>query len=486
VNKIVFFLVFFVSLQVVSAKTYPFLYIPGMFDNGDLFNDEYAVAKTLNSVDGFYYTTYFSTGNVYDKEPLIIGSSIVNTKFQRLSVANLLGPRRQNISLYTMTDRLFAHIQGKSPRGKLLQCITRYKGNDFSGSVMRNGVSIQYRGLIEELWVKYGKDVSYQKKNDVFNVVLYPVAEKKYLSYSNADFYFSTPDEIKFNVVAHSSGGLSIRKYIEMCLNEGINHHVNQIINLSVPQEGARMNFRLKTAFPVLINDAIANIFAHKDTKSIALRDKVYTYKELINKSNLSMLQGDSFSAKNMQKLVGDYILYFIPFDGYHGVLGFDPALKDLRPDSRFVQSIKNKKLPDGISVYNYRVEKPYSPMFYNISRYLELGLSDGVVDFDDTFTGNIIDSDRTTTIVVDKANHIPFPYIKPLYELDKTIEQYYPFLSILIKQPQKRKEGIDIVQALFLSIMEEFNFNLEYFLANEDYSVIDYFADNPVTISGI
>jgi len=33
---------------------YPFLYIPGMFDNGDMFVNDYQTVKTLDGENGFY------------------------------------------------------------------------------------------------------------------------------------------------------------------------------------------------------------------------------------------------------------------------------------------------------------------------------------------------------------------------------------------------------------------------------------------------
>jgi hypothetical protein len=62
-------LVFLLVNILLSADEikHPFLYIPGMFDNGDLFTSEYNVVKTLNAKEGFYYKKYFSGKYNYDK-----------------------------------------------------------------------------------------------------------------------------------------------------------------------------------------------------------------------------------------------------------------------------------------------------------------------------------------------------------------------------------------------------------------------------------
>src|SRR4030042_4569393 len=78
--------------------TYPFIYIPGMFDNGDLLTKDSLLVKNLNNLDGYYYNNYFKN-NDYDKEPFSCSSNIVESKYNRLIVANLIGPYRTNISI---------------------------------------------------------------------------------------------------------------------------------------------------------------------------------------------------------------------------------------------------------------------------------------------------------------------------------------------------------------------------------------------------
>lgn len=469
--------IFIFSAIYLYPSAYPFIYIPGMFDNGDLFNKDYSVVETLNNESGFYFENYFKDGFDYNEYLIETGSSIVDSKYNRLSVANLLGEHRRNISLTLMSERFFSFMKGRASRGKILNNIIRYKGNDFSGYLEIENKNIYFNGIVEEVWAKYGSKVYYSKSGKDFRVSF-----KETLNYyENRNYYFEKHEDIKFNIVCHSSGGLAVRYYIKKCLEENTPHHINKIINLSVPQNGARMNYRLKDAFPELIDDAINSIYENKYSKSIVLNETEFKYSDLIKKSNLSMLYGDSKSSERMRKIVGDYILYHIPFDGYRGVLGFDPALKDLHPESRYLSKIRNNFIPSEIDVYNYRVTKPYSKMFENVAGYLRLELNDGVVDFRDTDTSYITSGNYVQDIAVDAANHIPFPYIKPLYELNNTIDKFYPFLSILVKRPVKRKDGVVLIEALFHAIMEEFDFNLKRFLVEEDYSVIDYFADNPV-----
>ena len=105
------------------------------------------------------------------------------------------------------------------------------------------------------------------------------------------------------------------------------------------------------------------------------------------------------------------------------------------------------------------------------------------VVDFRDTGVDHIPDFNtlNNTDFIVNNANHIPFPYIKPVFELRETVTQYYGFLKILLKKDQSKDQGINLLYALLKAIMTEFGLDLEYLLENENYSVIDYFADNPI-----
>jgi len=197
-------------------------------------------------------------------------------------------------------------------------------------------------------------------------------------------------------------------------------------------------------------------------------------------------MYGDKAGAKFLRKIVGSYILYNIPFDGHKNVLGFDPAIKDLHPGHRLIKSLNNECLPESINVYNFRVIKPYALMFENLADYLKLGKSDGAVDFLDTSLTDLPGFDKINNfdIIVEKANHIPFPYIKPVYHLKETIDENYFFLKILLNKKAEKDQNIVLIEGLFLAIMQEFGLKLEYLLKNENYSVIDYFADNPIQIN--
>ena len=64
---------------------YPFVYIPGMFDNGDLLTKDNLLIKETNGKDGFYYKNYFSEGYNYDDYEIFCGSNIIGSKYNRIS-----------------------------------------------------------------------------------------------------------------------------------------------------------------------------------------------------------------------------------------------------------------------------------------------------------------------------------------------------------------------------------------------------------------
>ena len=194
---------------------------------------------------------------------------------------------------------------------------------------------------------------------------------------------------------------------------------------------------------------------------------------------------GKVLKLKISKNLIGNYILYNIPFDGKRSVLGRDPALYDLHPDHNFIKKLNKSSMPEAIKIYNYKVISPNSKFFEYIAGCLGLGQNDGVVDILDTGLNQIPDFNKLNIkdIFVDKANHIPFPYIKPVFEMRSTIEENYPFLKIMVKNKLSKQEGLNTIEALFLSLMNEFGLDLDNILKNENYSVIDYFSDNPVDI---
>lgn len=488
--KILLILYLFTSFILLSAGEikYPFIYIPGMFDNGDMLNSNYLLVKNLNNKDGYYYNNYFNNEFNYENDIIFCSSNIVNSKYNRLVVANLIGKYRTNIDLDLMSDRLFALIQGKAPKFKNYKLITNHFGNDYSGYAIRSGKKIYFFGLLEEIWLKYGKKIYLKKYKDGYKVLLYNTNQKENnFCIINNNYYFNSPEEIKFNVVAHSSGGLAIRKYISICEKEKLPHGINLIINLSVPQKGARMNYALKNAFPELLKISIESVFNKKQTGKIEITEinKTYNYEEIIKKTNIDKMHENNKTAYYFRKIIGDYILYHIPFDGYKNVLGKDPALYDLHPDHKFIRELNKSTIPSDIEIFNFRVKSPYAKMFKNIGTFLNLTDNDGVVDFDDTSLINIKNYKelKIKDYIVEKANHIPFPYIKPLYELRETITKYYPFLKIMVKKNVSKVESINIIQAMMLAIMNEFGLNLDYLLKNENYSVIDYFAENPIEL---
>ncbi len=495
IKKIIIVCLIFIGLNAYMYSkniTYPFIYIPGMFDNGDLLTKDSLLVKNLNNIDGYYYNNYFKN-NDYDKEPFMCSSNIIGIKYNRLIVANLIGPYRTDISIWLMSDRLFCFMHGYAPNFKSYKNLTNYKGNDFEGTVTRDGKTIYFKGIIEEIWAKYGIKIFYKKIKDKNRIVLFPekINPEKYKNldfYINNNGYFDKPDKIKLNFIVHSSGGIALRRYIQLCKNYKIQNHINIIINLSVPQKGARLVYQLKGAFPELLNEAMNNFWINKDKKTVTLTNDVgkifnYTYNELIEKSKIKIIYGLSLNAKSFRKLIGNYILYKIPFDGHKNVLGTDPMLRDLHPDHRLIKILSKEPIPENIKIYNFRVKSANALMFKNLSKYLKLEDNDGVVDFRDTEIRDIPNGNKVFVedYIINNANHIPFPYIKPVYELRETISQYYGFLKILLKENQSKEEGINILNGLFKAIMNEFGLDLKYLLKNENYSIIDYFAENPV-----
>lgn len=463
---------------------YPIIHIPGMFDNGDFVTSESLLAKDCDAEDGFYYTNYFKDPYIYNKEPFVCSSSVVDTKYHRLIIANLLGEYRTDLRITLMSDRFFALMFGTAPRFKNYKRLTNYQGNDFAGSCIRDDKEIIFRGILEEVWSKYGKKVYYKITKQGNRVIIDDSQVKENTSfYINNEGYFDSPNDIKFNFIVHSSGGIVVRRYIELCQNNKLDPHINSIVNLSIPQKGARLVFALKGAFPKLIKEAIDNFWQYKDSKSITVDNKTFKYSDLIDLTSVRMLHGNSKKAIGFRKIIGNYILYFIPFDGKSCVLGTDPTIWDLHPKHNLIKRLKKVPIPDTVKIYNYRVIEPYALMFKKLGKFLELEKNDGVVDYRDTFLDDIPNYKKLEIVNfdVEKANHIPFPYIKAVYELRETIESYYSFLKILLKQKGTKEENITTLYALFKAIMTEFGLDLDYFLKNENYSVIDYFAENPV-----
>ena len=72
-------------------------------------------------------------------------------------------------------------------------------------------------------------------------------------------------------------------------------------------------------------------------------------------------------------------------------------------------------------------------------------------------------------------------PYIKPVFEMKETIDKNYGVLKILLKKNVSKEEGVIIIYLLFTAIMKEFGLELNKLMKEENYSVIDYFAENPV-----
>ena len=261
---------------------------------------------------------------------------------------------------------------------------------------------------------------------------------------------------------------------------------INLIVNLSVPQQGARLTLNLKRGFSRLIEEAIKS-FAKKEDGFVNIEKDgqviQYSYKDLMKKTRVEMMFGDNISAKIIREILGGYIYYFIPFDGRERVLGTDPALYDLNPTHNFIKKLNKEEIPEDIKIYNFRVKHPYAKMFASIGKYVELDLNDGAVDYRDTSLENIPNFSKLKikNIDVEQANHIPMPYIKPLFELRETVEKFYPVLSLLLKEKESKEDGVSIVQALISSITLEFGLDLKKFMKEENYSVIDYFAEHPV-----
>ncbi len=480
----ILFILFSLSeLYSFEEPKYPIIYIPGMFDNGDLLTKDNLLVKNTNDKDGFYYKNYFTEKYNYDDYEIFCGSNIVGSKYNRLVVANLIKEIRTNISIFLMSQRLYCLIEGEAPRFKNYYSLTNHKGNDYKGEFIKNGEKIYFYGLRQEIWSKYGNKVYYNVKNNKKTVSY----KKTDFFYENDNFYFNDPDDVKFNFITHSSGGLALREYVRLRLVEKKSVPVKNIVNLSVPQKGASMLLGMKKGFKNLIKHSADMFFKNENIKSVKIysseKEKIYTYKELIEKTNINLLRGSGKTADFLRGVLTDYILYFIPFDGHKRVLGNDPALYDLHPKHRLVILLNKTPIPENIAIYNYRVNNAYSTLFKNIGRFLNLEKNDGVVDFNDASLELIPGYDKLsiTDIEVDRANHIPLPYIKPLFELRETVENYYPVLGALLKKKTNKEESIDTVYALMSAILIETGLDLEFFLENENFSVIDYFAENPV-----
>lgn len=112
-----------------------------------------------------------------------------------------------------MTDRFFVLLHGKAHLGKNYYNLRNYQGNDFIGYCIRDGRIIYFKGLIEEIWAKYGKKVHFFLKNNKFYI---DKTNKSKYFYFNKDGYFDNINEIKFNVLAHSSGDIALRMYFKV------------------------------------------------------------------------------------------------------------------------------------------------------------------------------------------------------------------------------------------------------------------------------
>ncbi len=480
------FIVF--SIAYLNAQTpYPFVHIPGMFDNGDNCTSDNNLTVTLNNEDGFYYINYFTDAVRYDKAPIECSSNIVGSKYNRFVVANLIGTQRTNIALDLMAKRFYCLMKGRAPRCDSYAILTAHKGMDYRKTITIQQRPVEYYGLIENLWLLYGKKVYLKKTGNKYRVLLEPKSTAGLEFIENQDGYFDNYRDIKVNIVAHSSGGLAIREYIRMVMADDSLHHINSIINLSIPQRGATITTKIKPGFNKLIDFAIDGVFKNKDSdiEVITASGRKFTYKEIIDSTLIDALHGDNFIAMTLKKLLTNVILYLIPFDGHKNFLGTDPALWDLNPNHRFVKRLNKTPIPPEIKIVNYKVLEPFAKIFVNIGQYTELGKNDGAVAFNDTDLSYLLGFDKLTTkdVIVDKANHIPFPYIKPLFELNKTLDGYYPVIKVLIHKPGKRADDVELIEALMLCVLNEFGFNMNDFFKLYNYSVIDYFAENPVSV---
>jgi hypothetical protein len=270
-------------------------------------------------------------------------------------------------------------------------------------------------------------------------------------------------------------------------MKEGKSVPINSIINLSVPQKGARVVPGLQNNFPKLIKSSIRSFYFNIDKGTISINDDgtdvTYSYSDLEKHTRIGLLKDENFISDVFVDILSAYVLYFIPFDGRKRVLGNDPALYDLNPEHGFVKKLNKTPIPENIRIYNYRVKTPYAKMFKMLAESSGLGQSDGVVDYLETSLDGIPGFDLLSIndIDVDRANHIPMPYIKPLFELRDTVDKNYSVLRLLLKTDNGRNENINVICALFYSIFKEMDFDPAEFMKNKNYSVIDYFAENPV-----
>jgi len=147
------------------------------------------------------------------------------------------------------------------------------------------------------------------------------------------------------------------------------------------------------------------------------------------------------------------------------------------------IKILSKTGIPENIKIYNFRVESANAKMFANLGKYLGLDKNDGAVDFRDTTLEGIPNYEKLIVkdYIIKGANHIPFPKIKPVFEMHQTMSDYYGFMKILLNGNYSKSEGVFILHGLMSAIMKEFGLDLEYVLKNENYSIIDYFADNPI-----
>jgi hypothetical protein len=480
----------FITLQAVPAlePAYPVLYVPGMFDNGDLAVPGSKLVTQIDSPGAFFDQHYFKNQYEYSGEPLFCGSSLT-PKYRRFIVANLIADYRTNISVRLMGERLFLLMQGHAPSGKSETILRNYRGNDFEGTCQREGKTIRFKGVAEELWAKYGRKVYIRPEGNAWRTVIHP--DQEYRFYTNPEGYFNRPDEIGINFLTHSSGGLALRYYLALCRREGRDPHIRGMINLAVPQKGARMTLKLNEAFQKLLKASAASFMDHPDGEvtitDIGQNQYTYSYSDLKQRTRIAWLHGDQPSSVMMRNLVASYILYQVAFDGRRRVLGTDPALYDLNPRHRFIRELNREPLPEGIPVIQFYGRSAHAPLFQSIGSYLSLDENDGVVDSRDIRLTHLPGSDslRIREISAENVNHIPFPYIKPLYHLPETVHQYYGFLRILLKKSEGRQADERMIQAVLEAVMRETGFELNQLLKSENYSIIDYFADHPVLFNG-
>ena len=170
-----------------------------------------------------------------------------------------------------MAQRLYSLIEGKAPNGYSYSILTNHKGNDYFGFFLKNNIKITYFGLREEIWAKYGKKVFYKNTKNGHRVSF----EETPNFYINENGYFSSHNDIKFNFIVHSSGGLAIREYMRLLMKQkNRSIPVKNIINLSVPQKGASMLASLHKGFTNLIEHSTKNFYENRYNKNIKIETK--------------------------------------------------------------------------------------------------------------------------------------------------------------------------------------------------------------------